>query len=149
MELDIEAKEEQRWGVYRGDKDLWDRYSHATIKGRFGRWSAFYPIASFYRYDGDFAINFHGEGGSWPMVKPEDLKKKFLFIDRKTGKECTFKEPKRKPLRETVFELLDADSSMDGKRFLYLIKRLGFTETQQEIEAHAKAWREQRGGVLI
>lgn len=102
VELDIDEKEGSQWYKGRGDKDLWDKYSHAAIKYPSSKtWSKFFIIASFYRCRsackdcGEYTINFWGEGGSWPIVKAADLKKRFRFIDRKSGEEVIFEDTKK------------------------------------------------------
>lgn len=132
VNLEIEEKDGQVWTAYRGDKDLWDRYSHASIRESRGTWSNFFPIASFYRSDGDLSINFYGGGGSWPVVSLEEIKKDFRFIDRKTGEEIPFDEPKLKSLEETIEAMMKCDSkSVD--RMETLVRRLGFEESSMEI----------------
>lgn len=141
VELNIEESEETAWYRGRGDKDLWDKYSHASIRGQRGRWSEFFLIASFYRYDGDYSINFWKEGGSWPVIKPKDLKEKFRFIERKTGRETTFEAPEQKPIEAMVYELMDADPSITEEHLFILIHRLGYAEKTNTIMKYLRAWK--------
>jgi len=137
-----ESCEDDRWGKYAGDKDLFEKYSHAAVKtGK--TFSPFYKIASFYRSDGDYSINFW-EGGSWPIVIQSDIEKKFLFLERKTGKQVTFECPKLKPFKETAREMLNADPSFDQEHFVMKVQRLGFKKTDQEIRELYDEWEKKR-----
>lgn len=94
-ETHVEVEKEGEWYPGMGDKDLWDKYSHASVLNH-GSWSKFFKIASFYRCNakGDmFTINFQGEGGSWPEHDAQELKRSFKFLDRNTGNVIRFKIP--------------------------------------------------------
>lgn len=107
VKLDIEAKQEDAWYPGRGDQDLWELYSHAShLKD--GMWSKFGVIASFYRCrcEGhentpcEYTINFW-ELGSFPIINQTRLQQEFKFINRKTGKQVRFKDP-RKQVKQPV-----------------------------------------------
>lgn len=136
-----ENGEEVRWSKYSGDKDLFEKYSHAAIRQGHGTFSPFYPIASFYRSDGDFSINFWGDGGSWPIVSPTDIKKKFLFLERKTGKQGQFEEPEQKPFNVTVIEMLKSDPSFELHHLVMKVKRMGFKESEDQIREIFDEWK--------
>lgn len=134
-----EDGEGESWSRYSGDKDLFEKYSHAAIR-KGNTLSPFHKIASIYRYDGDFAINFWDEG-SWPCVSPSDMEKKFVFLERKTGKQVTFSCPKLKPFKEMALEMLNADPTFDIEHFVMKVERLGYGKTQEEIREVFNEWK--------
>lgn len=141
--IHFEKGEGERWGKYDGDLDLWEKYSHAAFIQEDGNFSAFQKIASFYRYGNDFAINFWHS--SWPCISREDLKKKFLFIERRTGKQVTFEEPEKKPFKETVLAMLNADPSFQFDHVLVTkVSRLGFDVSPNQIQAVFEEWKSSR-----
>ena len=81
-------KDNESWNEWRGDKDLWERYSHAQIIRKDKTVSQPFKIASFYREKKNikkeqqiFTLNLCG-GGSWPLNTWKEIEQTFILIKR-------------------------------------------------------------------
>lgn len=80
VELTTPKSTDDEWSKYKGDKDLWKKYSHVSII-KDGIESQKYLIVAIYRYAGGININHNMEEGSCCHIcmKPHK-RKKDVFI---------------------------------------------------------------------